>query len=257
MAKNALSVVSSGDPRTYGLATVKMSSNGAKVRVTFEKTGESLTFPKDALPSKPKIQPDSEDTYMVVLTPEKDAIEKIGPAEGHFQAKCVDFGRPEEGADPEPKDASYERDGKTIEYRKFTAYFEVLAGRYKGQIIPHFLRYKFTEDAAGNAGWEGRPDAPNAIHLPRLIEFCEKTGCVETAIEWPEDGNILPILLDRILKADRTVDLVVKDGFIAAILAVDYEDAEEDEEKDENAPAPKAKKSSKPAPKQDDDEDEF
>lgn len=254
MAKNALKS-KTAQPKQYGLATVKVGKNSAKI--TFEESGESYKFSLDDIPSRPKLLPESEDTYMVVLTPDKDGVEKIGPAEGHFQAHCVDMARPEEDADPVPVEVEREFKGKTVIQVKFTPIFEILTGKYKGLQIPHFLQYKFAEDEDGNAMWDGDPTNPKAVHLPRLVEFCEKTGCVESPIEWPEDGNILPELLSRIQKKDRTVDLVIKKGYIDSILASDYEDADEDveevdEDEDVEEVKPKGKKSFKPtdAPKQ-------
>lgn len=258
MAKNALrSRVAQS--KIYGLATVKVGKTSA--RITFEESGDSFKFALDDLPSKPKLTPDSEETYMVVLTPEKDGVEKIGPAEGHFQAKCIDFARPEDGADPVPVEVEKEFKGKKVVQVRFTAIFQILTGKYKGLEVPHFLQYKFAEDEDHTAMWDGDPDNPKAIHLPRLVEFCEKTGAVDSPIEWPEDGNILPELLKRIQKKGRTVDLVIKKGYIDSVLASDYEDAEEEE------PAPKSKKSaqvtdeakskkSKKAVEPDEDEDE-
>lgn len=255
--KNALKYKQS-EARTYGLATVKVGKS--KVKVTF-KDGDSYTFPNDSdyLPKRPRLATDTEDIYMVVLTPDKDAIEKIGPSEGHVLAKVTDFSRPDEDSDPEPIDATY-IDKKTHEeshYQKFTAFFTVQSGKYKGCVIPHFLRYKFADDGDGYAMWNGNPSAPNAVHLPRLEEFCIKVGCVEEPIEWPEDGNILPELLRRALKADRTVELIIKDGYINTILSKEYEDADEDdvddvsEDDDEEEVTPKSKKfKATDAPKQ-------
>jgi hypothetical protein len=253
---------STNEARTYGLAKVRV--RGDAVKVTFIDGGAPFKFHKDDLPKRPRLLDDSEDTYNVVLSADKDTIEKISPAEGRVTAHLLDFWRPEEGADPEPADDTYETpEGKTIVRQKFVAVFEVTDGKYKGVTIPHFLKYLFEDDNNGMVKFKGNPQARNAVHLPRLLDFCDKTGMVEEPMEWPEDGNVLPALLERGLNADRTVELIIKKGFVAEILAADYEEAE-DEEPEEVKPAPKkpvAKAAAKPAAKSkkstDDDDDDM
>lgn len=250
IAKNALDFAPETPQKEYGIAKVKTGPN--KARLVFA-DGTTYTFPLTALPKHPHIAPNSdEDLYMVVLSPEKDKVEKIGPAEGHFLAKCIDFMRPDEDSDPAPADGTYhdKKTGKDIPYQKFTAVFKILNTRFKGVEVLHFLRYKF-RDNNGVAGWDGKLGHPNAIHLPRLVEFCTKTGCVDSPIPWPEDGNILPELLSRILEADKVVDLTIKDGYISSIMFSDVE-GEEDE-----APKPKPKAKAKAPASKDDEFDDV
>lgn len=268
MAKNTMGF-RANQAKVYGLATVKVGKSSAKI--TFEESGDEYKFSLDDLPSKPKLHPESEDTYMVVLTAEKDAVEKIGPAEGRVQAHCIDFARTEEGADPAPVEGTSNYQGKETKYLRFTALWEVLTGKYKGLVIPHFLRYKLEEGPDGMTQWQGNPNNPNATHLPKLIDFCEKTGVFDEEPnlgEWPDDGNVLPLMLERIQAADKHVDLVIKKGYISDLLALDYEDADEDEEevkpkskaksfKPEDAPKQKSYKTAvKKAKKSSDEDDE-
>lgn len=227
---------------TYGLATVKVGKQAAKV--TFLEGGKSFKFSLDDLPPIPKLPTESEDTYMVVLNPDGDMVDKIGPAEGHFTAVFEDFTRSEDGAEPAPQEKTSTYNGKETTYLRFTALFKIVSGRYKGVVVPHFLRYKFAEGDNGETIWDGDPSNPKAIHLPRLVEFCEKLGAVDEPIEWPSDGNILPELLRRIKAANRKVDLVIKKGYIDSVLASDYEDEP-------------VKKSSKKAVKEDDEEEDL
>lgn len=264
MAKNTMNS-KTANSKLYGLAAVKVGKSA--VKITFEESGDSFKFTLDDLPSMPKLRPESEDTYMVVLSSDQDAIEKIGPAEGHFPAHCVDFARPEEDADPVPVEGTSNYNGKETKYLRFTAFWEIISGKYKGLIVPQFLRYKFAEDSDGKVMWDGNPSNPKATHLPKLVDFCEKTGCFDSETdlgEWPDDGNILPELLNRILGRDKQVDLVIKKGYITDLLASDYEDADDDEEEESSKAkkfkaedAPKQKSySTKKAKKAEDEEEE-
>lgn len=218
------------EKKVYGIGTVKAGKNKVRV-VIHDKSGEEIfnnLFGFDALPKVPHIAPDSGvHEFNIVLSPEKDTVEKLGPVEGHYLACLVDFVRSEEGADPTPMLIEKEdKDGKPYSYEQFMADFEVVKGPFKGVLIRHWLRYKFVEDPdnPGFAGWDGDPSNPNAKHLPRLVDFCEKIGATDEPIEWPEDGNVLPEILRRGLKARKVVDLTVKKGFISDILAADYDE---------------------------------
>jgi len=243
MANKLGYVGNSFEKKIYGVANVHAGKN--KIVVTLlgkdGTEGDSYNFRFDDLPKVPKIQPETEDVYNVVLSPDGETVEKIGPVEGHYMARLVDFGRPEEDADPTPQLIEKQNaDGKPYSYEQFTADFEIVKGKFKGVKIRHWLRYLFLENPnqPGFAGWKGNPDNPNAKHLPRLVEFCDKCGMVDEDLEWPEDGNVLPELLRRGIKANRTVDLTIKGGFVSDILKADYE------EEDEPAPKKAAKKTS-------------
>jgi hypothetical protein len=183
-----------------------------------------------------------------VLSPDKTEVERIGPSKGLFTVRCIDFVRPKEGEDPEPKD--YEGKDKKYEYRAFSALLEVQSGKFKGCVIPRFLHYKFSDNGEGKAAFKGNPE--KSPRLKELQEFCELTGATEEQLDWPEDGNILPDLLSVILRQKTLFDIVVKDGYVAEMMEQNDEDDSDpedaprsrksDDEEDEVEEKPKAKK---------------
>lgn len=234
----------SDEKKVYGVGTVKAGKASARVTI-FDHDRKTGMVKKNAdgtpvviftekfglsdLPSVPKIAPESEGEYNIVISRDKASVEKLGPAEGHALAKLKDFCRPEEGAAPEfyvvtKKNQNQEE----YSYREFWADFTILKGKFKNVDVRIWLRYIFEEDPdnEGFARWAGNPDNPNAIHLPKLINFCDKLGMIDEDIEWPEDGNLLPELLRRGLEAGKIVDLSFKNGFISDIMAADYEEIE-------------------------------
>lgn len=254
--KNALSAnKSESKKRVTGIASIKAGET--KVRVTFQNEElvfdngkNSKTFSYDDLPKSPKIVPNTEEDYFVVLAPDRDEIQSIGPVEGVFSAKCVDLSRPNDDPDAEPE--PFEVNPKEGDpYQAFNAFFEIQSGPYKKLKVPYFLHYKFEESrehagmtawSPGNDVWKGRQ-----THLGRLKEFCMKFNAVAEPIEWPEDGNILPILLERILESNETVKIVIKNGYIDSLMSVHNDEADNEDE------SPKTKK--KPSRQDNEDDD--
>lgn len=257
-SKNALSAnKSESKKRTTGLATIKAGET--KVRISFQDeetlfdNGKNVkAFAYDDLPKTPKLSNGSEDEYFVVLTSDGDEVESIGPVEGVFSARCLDLSRPSEDDDPEPFEVSPKNE-KWDPYQAFLAFFEIQSGPFKKVRIPYFLHYKFEEskENPGFAAWKGDPENKKATRLAQIIEFCEKLDVVAEPIEWPEDGNILPTLLDRILENNKTVKIVVKKGYIDSLMSAHNEEAEEEAEEE----TPKAK-NKKPV-REDKEEDEL
>lgn len=219
------------EKKTYGLATIQVGTEGKKARVTFLDSQDHYDFGMDAFPRTPKLERGSKDTFMVVLSADKTEVEKVGPSDGTFHAKVVEISRPEEGADPAPYQVEKvvktgDKAGQKYSYMEFKLFFEIQRGRFKGVQIPCWLHYLWEQDPDDPefTRWKGDVSNPNAKHLPRLVDVSEQVGAVDSPIEWPEDGNILPVYFDRILKADKMVMLVIKKGFIDTVSHSEYED---------------------------------
>lgn len=247
MGKNALGFKKSDYVKPVsGIATIKAGVNG-KGRVTFQdeeikfSTGKnSMVVSLDDLPDVPAIAPESEDDYFVKFNPDTDEIFYIGPVQTTVNAKLVDFSRPEEDADPAPYERTNEKYNTT--YLAFSAVFQVQGGQFKKLKLHQFHHYKFCENPQqeGFAMFEGDPDNKKAIWLPKLVNFCEKLGLVDEQIEWPEDGNILPELLQRALDNDKTVKLAINKGYIDSIMSSHKDDVDEEVDNDTES-KPKAK----------------
>lgn len=258
MAKNALNAnKGSSEKRKRGIATIKVVGDKCKVTFTddsveFDNGTNSKIFKLENMPRPPKLS-EGEKDYFVVLNQDADSVEVIGPVEGLFHARFKDFNRENDDADPAPleKDPANE---KWKPYQYFLAFFEVTKGGFKGLEIPYFLHYKFEENnkEPGVVAWKGDPENRKATRLHQLIEFCEKLDLVSEPIEWPEDGNILPVLYERATEHPKEVKILIKNGYIDSLLSVD-----EDEEDDEESPKPAKKPAKKSPPKSGDDDDDL
>lgn len=256
MGKNVLSgSKTETQKRKKGIATIKVV--GEKCRVTFDDDAvefdngkNSKSFELDEMPKYPKL-PEGSKSYFVVLNQDADTVESIGPVEGVFPAHLVDFNRQDEDSDPAPLEKESTNE-KWPPYQYFLAFFEITGGPYKKVKIPYFLHYKFEESSEnpGETGWKGNPENRKATRLHQLIEFCEKLDLTDEPIKWPDDGNILPTLLERAEENPKSVKIVVKNGYIDSLLGDSSEEAE-DEDEPTKAKAPVKKH----APKHDEDED--
>jgi hypothetical protein len=246
---------------TQGLAIIKAGKRTARITFDektnhFEDTGSNIKeFPLDELPSSPVIPTNSEDHYFVKLERKEGMdVEYIGPADGIYPAKPIDFSRPEQESDPAPYEI---KPDKFDPYLAFNVYYKINGGDFKGCTVSQFFHYNFEEATdpkmRGYASWQGNPDSPKAKWLPRLIEFCTLFDIVGEPIEWPEDGNVLPELLSRLLASKQAVQIVVKNGYVSDVVASGRStrivEAEDDEPAPRSKKAAPATKGKAPAPK--------
>lgn len=253
-------------PQVSGLATIKTGEQFALVTFddnskTFDNGTSKKKIKLEDMPKYPRLQTNTENHYRVRLNKDGDQVESIFPAEGHFVAKVIDMGRrPKDDEPPQPYEKVFgQGTPKESHHLEFYVTYKVSKGPLKNATAPYFLHYKFDGTADGFATFSGNPDNPKATRLLQLIDWCNKHGVIDDQIAWPEDGNILPELLDRAIESDREVELIVKDGYIKELLAVGgYGDSEPEEDE---KPAPKAKSPAKALAKKvarhDDDEDDL
>lgn len=243
-----------------GIATIKVGEKLCKV--TFDDGSVDKKFHLDDLPEYPKKVTSGK--YFVALNGDKSEIIRIGPAntKAPLTVRCVDFVRPEEGADPEPKE--YENKAKHYSYFAFTALLEIQEGQFKKCQIPMFLHYKFTDDGTGTAAFRGNPE--KSPRLAQLMEFLDLAGALDDSMEYAD--NLLPELLARIKNKKREFQIIVKKGYVETLLPLDeYEEDDSDitdleeevldeEELEDDEPVKPAKKSAQVTDEADDDLDD-
>lgn len=259
MSKNALGAnKSASEKRKKGIATIKVGDE--KCRVTFEDdsiefdNGKNYkSFKLEDMVRPPKLS-EGEKKYFVVLNPDGDSVESIGPVEGVFHAIFKDFNRADDDSDPAPLEKE-PSNPKWQPYQFFLAFFEITSGPYKGLQIPQFLHYKFEESKTdeGMTAWKGDPENPKATRLHELVDFCLKLDLVSEPIPWPDDGNVLPAFYEKATENPKPVKLVIKDGYISSLLSED----EDEEEEEEHAKAKAEKKPVKKTPRHDDEDDDL
>jgi len=204
-------VIKTGSGPT-GMAKVQFSSDGKAVRVTFADTevySKPLVIKRENCPDN--LKPGD---WYIGLSANKDTIRSWRPVNGMFKAKVQKFtSQPDKPPVPQVH--------PQWDYQYFTVLFELIAPNdVKGCIVPNNYRYHFgefnDEDGKSIVGYTHN----KSKYTPQLVDFLEATGAWDRGAIAYKD-NILPIVEKRILKADRVINLVLKDGWVNTIFATD------------------------------------
>ena len=167
--------------------------------------------------ASPKLLPDRQ--WYIRLGNDEKSIFAISPTSGMFTGRCVGFSS-KEGEPPVPKTSNpHPQYGS---YQFFNALIEITDGDEAcvGMTLSYHLRYNFGEDADGLVEYTNW-GSDSATHSPRLDEFLGMVGAWDKG-EIQFSDNILPTLQKRILRANRSFQFVMKDGWIDTL----YEDNE-------------------------------
>lgn len=199
--------------------------------------------------------------FRIRLNEDGDEVEEVGPVMGMFKCKLVGLGKKkDEDGTPVPYVKTYNK-GQSDEnsHLEFFAVYEVQDGPFRSLKLPAFnLHYKFEgipegEDDEGMTRFD-TVDTANASQLHKLQAWADVHGNIlDEPIEWDTDSiedvpndvmdvfaekhdgdfaNILPVLEERALDADRDVNVVIERGYPKLIQAADgYSEEEEVEEK--------------------------
>lgn len=206
---------------------------------TFSDGSKSIKVNLSDLPAVPKLtERDNGKQFRIRMNSEGDEIEAITPVMGHYKAKLIDLGPRKNGkdSDPEPVEKEFTKGETTTSHLEFFAVYKIVEGRYKGVQMPAYnLHYKFEDDGNGMTRFAGNTENPKATRLHQLVNWGMLHQVFEDEIEWPDDGNILPILLERALDSDVLVDITVKNGYISDVLP-----SQDDEDETEETPKQKS-----------------
>lgn len=226
--------------------------------------------------------------FRIRLNEDGDEVEEVGPVMGMFKCKFVGFGKKKDEDSPAVPYVKTYNKGQSDEnsHLEFFAIYEVQDGPFRGLQLPAFyLHYKFEgipegEEDEGMTRFD-TADTAQASQLHKLQDWAEVHGDIlDEPIEWDTDSidgvsndtievyteeltksgnkkhqcefaNILPVLEERALDADRDVNVVIERGYPKLIQAADgYSEEEEVEEKP-------IKKSAKSKDLADETEEEF
>ena len=238
-------------PNTFEkkLVGIVVATVGEK-RAKFELVEEKKTFSDGStsikvnladLPAVPKLtEKDNGKQFRIRMNSEGDEIEAITPVTGHYTAKLIDLGPRKNGkdSDPEPVEKEFTKGETTTSHLEFFAVYKIVEGRYKGVQMPAYnMHYKFEDDGNGMTRFAGNTENPKATRLHQLVNWGMLHQVFEDEIEWPDDGNILPTLLERALDADVLVDITVKNGYITDVLPAQEDDDEVEEPKQKRSVA--------------------
>ena len=196
-----------------GIGTFKFHpSDETKIKLVMEK--ETYKFRDKMLPDFPKkLREDFE--YFVEFRVDDDgdiqSIDNIRPAKWMgLKMRVIDMTRPdpEKLEPPAPYTYTANYSGKEVEETAFYMFYDCVDpdSEFYGCRFPNRYFYKFKNDGEGMTMWDGDYNNVKATRLHRVVDHLLMLGAVSEPIEWPDDGNILPELLARILNANVVVE---------------------------------------------------
>lgn len=233
----------------YFHATIRAGKERVKITCLDEEQSiDDMKIDIEDLPDYPKFeQGTSIEDCQVIYDKAEDKVLAINPWNGIFEAVGIDLGpRPEEGADPHPNIQEKEgQDGKPYMDKSFHEVFKILDkheydGFFYGTTPRLFLKDKFYERPDGMTDIGGTQKSRWTVRLQKMVSE-QKLG--EEDIPWPEDGNVLPVLLERLLENEVRVRLVFENGWINSLTGIAGRKVVVDDIEDEDeTPKKKSKK---------------
>jgi hypothetical protein len=153
----------------------------------------------------PKLLPGNE--WNIKLNNDEKSIYSISPQNGQFLVKVKKFVS-KEGVPPTPK---FMRDWKYPDH-VFFVLLEIVGGLESciGMEILLMVPYRFDEDEDGNTKYTKWNDRSNTVKTDQFLTY--SGGWDVGALKF--DDNLLPAFQKRILKADKTFGVIVKNGFV-------------------------------------------
>lgn len=156
----------------------------------------------------------------VIFDDDNDAVIALNPWEGKFVGVGQDIGPRVDGADSPPMykiETKPGKDGKPYDDKSFWESFEILSAVFSegnvfvGSKPRAYLKYKFH---VRNDGFVDISGTDASKHTKKLKNAIIYQGLGDEDIVPPEDGNILPELLDRVQENKRKVYIHFSDGFL-------------------------------------------
>lgn len=174
--------------------------------------GTVLTDGKSVIKVSKKNVPNNlfEGKHVIQLAEDKKSIKAFKPYSGQHPAKFIKFSsREDETAVPQTKHGEYG------DYLVFFPIFEITGGPYKGCNASYQVAYKFQEGDDGVAEFAGT----KGKFLEQLEEFLDT---VIGSFDPPKfSDNLLPIFQKMASRADKSIGLVFKKGWIVTLVELE------------------------------------
>lgn len=202
----------------YGIAKVKAQKDGG-IKFQLKDEDKIWTIESKNVPDEYKTM---SGVFAITVSEDKSKLFRMYPHQGSFKCKFVGFVA-QEGKDPEPR----VKTGKFGTYQTAIASLKIIDGIYTGMIIPYILSFNL-EDMDGITAIKGGGKAAK-----KFADFLDAIGCWEEVIPFSE--NILPTIQKRALKANKTVLVMVKEGWVDSAVREDapnFGDLEDEDEED-------------------------
>lgn len=212
----------------YFAATITVGKELVKVTPIKQDSGVAeMKVNKKDLPQSPKlsgVEKIAFDGYVIYDATEQKII-AINPLEGHYEAIAVDMGyrdTPDEAPHAKPRE-QFNKFKNVMETRmKFYVEFQITDkekdnGIFFGCTPRIFLEDLFYEDERGFASLPSVEYNGNVTRAGKTFFAGKPLGWFDDDIKFPEDGNILPVLLERQNSAKNKVIIEIGNGFINGV----------------------------------------
>lgn len=205
-----------GSSGTYGdwiTAVVQISPDKSKVRYvrilddgTEETDKDTGKVVATIIPRKNAPDGIFPGKHVVQLSQDEKSIVNFRPFAGQFPAKFSRFGG-KEGEVPVPK----QKQGKYGIFLVFTPLFEIVDGPYKGVTVSYQLMYVFQEGDNGLTEFSSYGE-----RAKQTEEFLDTVIGIFDPPKFTD--NLLPLFHKMAKKADKTVGLIIKKGFVDGLV---------------------------------------
>lgn len=192
----------------------------------------SYKFNFEDLPDFPKLPNDTVISECQVVWDNKESkIVGIGPYNGSYKGSPSELGpKTPDGSKPmsriQKKKNLNVKKGQAAEYEdvNFWCIHTITdtvtdGGLWVGAKGFQFLKDKFYRRDDGMTDIMGDPEK-TTTHAARLREWGDQLGLFNDDIPWPDDGNVLPILQDRMHEKPQEIILIFRKGSVQEIQKV-------------------------------------
>lgn len=202
----------------------KIQTGETKARITdLDGNLEDIRVSLESLPAFPKL-PNKfvlEECALIYDT-EKEEVLSINPYSGEFLAVGLKLGPNTDGEDGVVKAEEKEKMGKDKKPYTILQFYEIFKivdktkedGVFYGSTPRAYLHDRFSEDGRGMVGYWGDP--AKSVWSDRLVKFCVSQD-LAVDLDWPKDGNVLPLLDEMIQENEPYVSLYFDKGFVNSI----------------------------------------
>jgi hypothetical protein len=207
-----------------------------KSKVTFSDGSQCKIFEFTELPMQFSTEDEGVEAILRVKSEGSKVLEFLPWNESGLKGKFIQFSRTNgEGTDPIPfEKKKFQEDNPDV--LQFGATFKIEGGMFDGMLVHQYLQFSqsglakksknpysfstFTKDEDGNValGFQPLPNGTTGYKWSDQIYDLRHCGLLEgAAIPMPEDGNPLKAIEQKLLMANKLVEIEVVKGYVASL----------------------------------------
>jgi hypothetical protein len=206
-----------------------------KSKVTFSDGQQCKIFEFAELPMQFSTEDEGVEAILRVKSEGSKVLEFLPWNESGLKGKFIQFSRTNgEGTDPIPfEKKKFQEDNPDV--LQFGATFKIEGGMFDGMLVHQYLQFSqsgkakktgnpysfstFTKDEDGNValGFQPLPNGTTGYKWSDQIYDLRHCGLLEGEIPMPEDGNPLKAIEQKLLMANKLVEIEVVKGYVASL----------------------------------------